>query len=427
MPQLQVKKPVAVCFFEATKTSLEHLGAWRLDLAQRGAKVPADVPRLYADVRRVRDYLHRSTAGYGERVDLDIDVTDVAVLVACFLHALDDLDPRIETAGNLDERQSLEKKHELYCQWILELAERPLIELPMRREHPPSTATRVLIARMQSKVFGEAKHRALFKQWDAGGVSSMMLGLPSFGDSVNDLEELPPEGQDKPARTLHDLNALLDDDPDSEQQLRTSADATAPPATSDAGNAVAAPEAQHAQPPDEPASAAAGTEPARPVTTVRDDVPDQPTLFDPHKVRDPRLRAMLALDLASYERTFLANDLRVATVLMVSVLEAVLLDHVLARRAEFGVTGTPDAWNLSDLLLRALGDQATSQDRALAHQLFAARNLVRPAMQIVAPTVVTVGSFWALREFVQRTLHALGYGAGELPPGSFPPRAAAEA
>ena len=70
--------------------------------------------------------------------------------------------------------------------------------------------------------------------------------------------------------------------------------------------------------------------------------------------------------------------------------------------------------------MTALGEQATPKDRSLVYHLFAARNLLRPATQIVTPSVVTVSSFERLREFVQRALHGIGFGSVShtLPPGS---------
>jgi hypothetical protein len=53
MSQLQVKKVVAVCFLEAAKLTLEHVGAHRLELAQQGNEGrdgAAELPRIYGEV-----------------------------------------------------------------------------------------------------------------------------------------------------------------------------------------------------------------------------------------------------------------------------------------------------------------------------------------------------------------------------------------
>ena len=55
MGVFQVKKVVAVCFHEATKMALEHMGEYRLSLSQQGVQGNPDLPRLYGEARRLRD------------------------------------------------------------------------------------------------------------------------------------------------------------------------------------------------------------------------------------------------------------------------------------------------------------------------------------------------------------------------------------
>ena len=118
------------------------------------------------------------------------------------------------------------------------------------------------------------------------------------------------------------------------------------------------------------------------------------------------------MDLAALSRARIAKDYRIAAVMMASVLEAALLDHAIPRRAELNVTGTPDTWNMQDLLVQLMGEAFTPKDRSLAYHLFSARNLLRPALQIVTPTVVTPASLERLQEFAQRALHHMGFGPG---------------
>ena len=130
MSQIQVKKVVAVCFLEAVKLTLEHLGAHRLELSEKGTLAPADLTRIYGDVRRLRDYLQRCVGGYGDQVDLDIAPGDIAVLVACCRRSVDALELRLAEA-NLppDEREWLGKKQQVLGHWALELADKPLEEI----------------------------------------------------------------------------------------------------------------------------------------------------------------------------------------------------------------------------------------------------------------------------------------------------------
>jgi len=366
MRQLQVKKVVAVCFLEAAKTTLEQLGAHRLELSEQRTPAPADVARIYGDVRRLRDYLQRCVGGYGDGVNLGIALADVTVLVACCRRYVDTIAARIANEPlPAQERQWLEKKQQVASHWAVELAEKPLLELPLgRHNRPASEAARMLMARLQHKLTGAERERkrAVPLQPPSAGATT---GLPASGEPAHD--ELPPS-------------------------IELPADAGVSPW-------LAGPPSR--QPSPEPATGSAAT---------------TPPLFDHHKVCDPRLRALVGVDLRSYERSLAANDLRLATVLMASVLEAAVLDHVLPRRAEFGLSGAPDSWDVQELLLRALGDAAVPKDRSLVFHLFASRNLLRPAVQMVAPMVVTAASFEVLREFVQRALHELGYGASASPP-----------
>ncbi len=370
MPQLQVKKVVAVCFLEAAKLTLEHLGALRLELSQMGAPGPADLPRLYGDTRRLRDYLQRCVSGHQDQVELDLADADAGLLVASCRRSVEVIDRRlIEQAVPPDERSWLQKKLEVVGDWAVELAAKPLMELPLRRLSATSSEqVRALTTRLQNKVFGDVRERA--KVLPPSTTNSMVQGVPTFGEEV---QAMSPRGTGEFDGVFTNHTGQL------------------PRPVAPAPIAAAPTERQI-----------------------------EPQLFDHVKLCDPRLRSLASVDLRSYERALAANDYRLATVLMASVLEAAVLDHVIPRRTEFGLSGTPDTWNPQELLMTALGEQATPKDRSLVYHLFAARNLLRPATQIVTPSVVTVSSFERLREFVQRALHGIGFGSVShtLPPGS---------
>jgi hypothetical protein len=133
MPQIQVKKVVAVCFLEAVKLGLDQLGAFRLELSQQGAPGSPDLPRFYGEVRRLRDYLQRSVSACQDTVALDLAAADAALLVACCRRGVEVVDLRLtEQAIAADERQWLQRKRQVLGDWAVELAERPLIELPLK-------------------------------------------------------------------------------------------------------------------------------------------------------------------------------------------------------------------------------------------------------------------------------------------------------
>lgn len=367
MPELVVKKVVAICFLEAAKQTLEHLGAFRLELSQKGASGPAELPRLYGELRRLRDYLARCASAYQDSVTLELTDPDATLVVACCRRAVEAIEHRlVDGAVPPDEREWLIKKRTVLGDWAVELAAKPLVELPLHRlGSGVGEATRALNARLQDKVFGDVGKR-LWIVAPGSSKPSLATGIEAAGDA-----------------------AAVGSKPASDPQ--------------DAGDVGAAAREPAAAASAEPAGGAAAATP----------------LLDHRKLRDPRLRALLGVDLAAFERCQAAGDHRLATVLLASVLESVLLDHAIPRRTEFGLTGPPDGWDLQELLQQAMGDAALPKDRALAFHLFGARNLLRPALQMVAPAVVTAASLDRLREFVERVLHTLGFGAPArgVPPG----------
>lgn len=134
-------------------------------------------------------------------------------------------------------------------------------------------------------------------------------------------------------------------------------------------------------------------------------------LFDVSRLQDPRLRSLVAMDLAALGRAQRDGDYRLAAVMLAGVAETVLLDHVVPRRREFELEGTPDQWDLADVLVKSLGDTAAKKDIAFASHLFKARKMLVPAVQMTTPMVVTATSFDRLREFTLRVIDVLGYGA----------------
>jgi hypothetical protein len=352
MPLLQVKKVVAVCFLEAAKLTLEHIGAHRLDLSQQGITGPDQLPRLYGDVRRLRDYLQRCVSGYQDLVSLDLSDSDQTLLVACCRRSVEAIEKRLsDEAVVADEQQWLIKKRQVLADWAFELAQKPIVELPLKRIMPmASAAIRSLNSRIQEKVYGEVRLRAKYTQ-PQSSAGQPPSSMPTFG--LHQPNDWPLDHPEKP----------------------TSPIAGSPPGIPESARPVLAP------------------------------------LLDSNKMRDPRLRALMGVDLQALGRAYGEADYRLATVLLASIMEGAALDCAIPRRSELGLIGTPDTWDLQRLLLNAMGSAVESKDSALAFHLFASRNLLRPALQMMTPAVVTCASFERLHAFVVRALHALGFGA----------------
>ncbi len=369
MPELQVKKVVAVCFLESAKLSLEHLGEHRLEFSQKGLTGPEELPRIYGGVRRLRDYMQRSVSGYQDLVQLDLSDQDASLLVGCCRRSVEVIESRlVDGAGPSDECQWLGKKRQVLADWAVEMAAKPLIELPLPRLSPVmGESVRALTTRIHAKISGDVSNR-------------QKICAPQAGSSVGQTA-----GQGSITQGLSVFGELL---------------------ACDLPNAKSVPSPLSGRVP-VPAAAAA-------MNSV------MPPLLDRHRVRDPRLRSLLSFDMNAFERCQQEGDHRMAAVLLASIVESAVLDHAIPRRAELGLSGTPDTWKVPDVLLRAMGDAAQPKDRALSFHLFASRNLLRPALQMVTPSVVTAASLERLHDFASRAVHAMGFGAPSkaLPPGA---------
>ncbi len=352
MAAVQVKKVVAVLFLEAAKLTLDHIAAYRLELSNTGVPGSPDLPRFYGEIRRVRDYLQRCVTGYQENVGLELAPADQGLLVACCRRMVEALDQRIvsDQIMSAEERALVQRKRQVLADWVVELAEKPLLDLPIPALGSTQTeALRALRTRLQNKLFKQRMIQGIGTQPPAGpsfsaGVSVVPVESPSPSEEIEEKVTPPQPAAGRPLLHAH----LLDE--------------------------------AHAD-----------------------------ALIEPSRLRDPRLRALLQLDLRSYARAVEAKDHRIATVLLAGILEAAIIDHALHRRAELGITGGPETWKLPELLVKFMGASFTPQDKASSFHLFAARNLLRPTIQITTPTVVTAASLQKLQEFVGRALRAMGF------------------
>ena len=375
MPELQVKKVVAVCFWESAKLTLEHIGEHRLRLSQAGSTGSDELPRIYGDLRRLRDYLQRSVSVYQDVVVLELSDEDAALLVACCRRSVEALEYRLTDGVVLqDERQWMIKKCRVLSDWAVEMAAKPLLELPLSRLGAVTgEVERALTTRLHQKVFGSVEGRKKYCQ-PQSRQHSKSQGIATFGEYlVGD----PPadDPYEKAAAERPGVDLAAEDDSDEDPlPLTLGLSSISSRATTSANAAL-------------------------------------PRLFDCGKVRDPRLRALVGVDMNAFDRCFRDGDYRLATVLLAAIMETAVLDHVIPRRTELALTGAPDTWSMRDVLMKAMGEAAEPRDRALSFHLFASRSLLRPALQMVTPAVVTAASFERLHEFAGRALHVLGFGA----------------
>ncbi|MCA8965698.1 MAG: hypothetical protein H6838_04310 [Planctomycetes bacterium] len=351
MSRVQVKKVVAVLFLESAKLTLDHIAEYRLELSNSGVTGAPDLPRIYGELRRLRDYLQRCLSGHQESVALEISPPDCALLVACCRRMYEWLDQRIvsEQIMSPDEKALVQRKRQVLGDWSVELAEKPLVELPIPGiGKTQSEAVRALRTRISNKLFKQRVIPGVGQQGPRG--PQMSAGVSLMGDMQ-----------------------VAQPDPFALPDVGMASTQARPPAQSESTSFSAS------------------------------------QLIDATKLRDPRLRSLVQVDLRSFDRAIESKDYRIATVLLGCVLESVMLDFVIQKRTELGIGGGPETWNLSELLIKAMGSAFTPHDRSSAFHLFAARNLLRPALQITTPTVVTAATLQKLQEFVHRAFRSLGF------------------
>jgi len=356
MVLFRVDKVVVVALVDATKTTMEHVGAQRMELADRGVDDTRRLMGLYGDLRRLKDYLQRCVGAFRDRVDLDISAEDLPLLAGCVRRCAELTDQRMTSCVDLRERALLQARRELLIDWAVEFSNEPMRELPLPKlTAATSPAMRGMRTRISQK----------FAQRRAAGSHEPYIGP---------LQSMPS-----------DLSGPL---PDGEESTTAGA--------SDAATGTA---------PALPAPAPAATATAEPAEPVAETAP----LLEVARVHDPQLRAIMAVDLRSLERAIAASDFRLAAIHLTSVLEGALTDHAISRTRDLGLSNTPDAWNPQDVLLRVFGEACEVKDRAAAHQLFQCCNLIHPAQQLKTPIVVTALAFRKHYEFVGLALRRMGF------------------
>jgi len=352
MAAFEIEKVVAVCFLESTKSILQSLGAYRMELCQQGIDPPETLTQHYATVRRLRDYLQRCIGAYPKLVPLELEDDDANALVSCAARTLEVIDRDLSEGPTMSarDREWLEQKRDTLLDWAVEFATKRVTELPGPKPAAiPSTSLKKLTARVASKVaVPAASPGSTIVRGFYPGAPGAFGGAPGADDGASSAVLDPPSSAAAPA----------------------------------AGGGLMG-----------------GSEPV-----------SENRLVDPRVVRDPRLRPLLAMDLKAFERAMAARDHRLALFHLASVVEIAALDHALLRREEFGLTGPPDQWDLKAVLEQALN--GSTRFRPLLAQLDNAAHLARPARQLVRPTVVTAEVVDRVMQDVQRLFRELGFISG---------------
>jgi len=111
-----------------------------------------------------------------------------------------------------------------------------------------------------------------------------------------------------------------------------------------------------------------------------------------------------------------ADEFRIVAVMLCSLLEAVILQLSIPRRRELELTGTPDAWDLHNLLIRFTQDSTIAQDRLTLERVLIGRQLLMPAEQLMRPQDPQRDEIAGMLESVRRFLAHVKFSTANLGP-----------
>lgn len=390
MAQRRIDKQVVACFLESTKEVLEHISKWTVEVNARGQELPRGLTKVYGSARRLRDYLQRSLSAFPQPVLIDLSEDDENLLVGCFVHSVGVLDVALTKGVKTgDERSIFEQKRKVLADWSVEFAQRMPDRIPTSGKVEVNTPTVRGILSAITKKLSEVQDPGM----PPPSLQSSRVGLvnPGFGGGT----DLVSETADPPRLKIQTFRS---DGPESDAKPISGAPALAGIEIAPIAASAATPEAE----------ARARLTPSR----TGGDAPETSRALDGvlevQRLRDPRLRSMVGLDLRAFERAWQANDSRLALVHLYSIFEAGVLDHALGRRQELGLQSNVESWSLEGILQKSLGDRLVASDRGHLIGLISGRSLIRPAIQLTTPLAVTHASLLDAIGLVRRIFVELG-------------------
>jgi hypothetical protein len=337
--------------------------------------------------------------GRAQDPEFELDTPDSDLLVSCCMYAAESIEVSLISGEDVrDEEWDRQHLHNLYS-LALEFAQSPveLIRGPGRGESATPQVQK-MVAAIDAKA--QSSFHALPAEFEAS-LPAARITLPPGDDGpkiqkgdtqMDDWMSDWSTGKRNPLPDLSTPHAGEVEPPGLESEFGV-------PATLGGGH--------H---PDRPVGSTPGLRQAlaerRPMQAHQaagqpnpraDAAPVDPVGIDIKRMKDPRLRSTLLLDLKALRRAMDAQDHRMTAVHLSSVFEGVATDVALQRRAELGLRGTPDNWQLQRIVPAILGGREVAMDRNTIHHLVACKNLVRPTSQMVNPIVVT-------RQTVERML-----------------------
>lgn len=448
MARWEIEKVVVVHLLESVKVAQDHLRDFTMAGHQAAAAESRNAAHTYAQLRRLRTYIQRCVSAYTDIVQLDFSDADQNLVAACAIFDLAMIERKFGAGRPTGaDAEWLEERRRTIGHWAVRFATR-------RVDHIPVDDDSVFLLTGVQAVIREINRRIVADGQRSGAhrVTRETAGNPAMATPSVDPRAVPPPGYDPYAQPAYPQGY-----PPPQPAYPQAPPGYPPPGYGQpaypAGYPAGYPGVDPRVPPPPPPRGAERREfgipqptmpgaPGQPVArgpapqaqgwgappppmggqpmaaSELEPVEDEPAAgpegcidIDARKLHEPRVRSILQLDLRAYERAMRDTDHRLAVVLLGAILESVCVDYGLKHRRDLAITGSPETWNLELIVRKALGDEISSMDRALLFHLSAARNLLRPTIQLGSPMVVTPTTHADLAAFVRRVATAMGYGS----------------
>lgn len=379
MARWEIDKTALTHLLDAIRLGLDDLRDETIGRTGTGVIQAKSGAQTYAHLRRLRTYLQRFVGLVGESAGLDFSDDDQNLVASCALHEVGKLDRAFAEASRRESTApaGLADRRKILADWCVRLATRRIegITVAGGKQQSPTVQA----------VHREVQHR--------------LMSNPE-GDGLSLVRDLSTD--------LHAMPSLVGRTPVDPSLAAAPPPVLPPPVRS--APPVPPPRASHV----DPVAAArlhAGVSPAAPPLHL--DLPPSvtraPTVasFDARHILDPRLRAILQLDLAAYARAVDAKDHRLAMAHLASIVEGATIDFALANRQRLTLGGSPETWNLEAILMRLLENHFTPVNPNAMRFLGLARNILRPGHQLAAPMTITDDILADFEEFAYRVLTAV--------------------
>lgn len=463
MRQTEIDKWTLHVLLDAVRGAEDRLREYYRQKQEAHAEVPEQFRRQYGGVRRLKDHLRHCADNFRAPQHLALSGEDQGLLTACVVDALPELDRGLASESTSDdEREWMEEQRARLMELAGELMNGPLE--PILAEDPGSRRTKSvkeLLPTLQVQpptVLGDRRSGDRDRRSEAtptplpappaAAVPGAYLPQPHDGFSGYPPPHpfpaypAPPPGAPPPyphggyGAPPHPGGYAQPQPPLPPSYRQPGAPYYAPPVPGypEHPNPQYYPGAPHGMP------QGGGTAPGQGRSLLGRIARSDPgalgqaprrsqrasprLLFDPHRIKDHRVRGQMRLDLEDLARAMANEDLRLCLVHLGSILEGILLDYGLEHMQELELTETPDEWDFHAVAVQALGTRLSPGQEPVLGLLHASRRLLRPARQVMHPIVATRAMVNSAIPFVRTTLMHL---RSDQPQEQAPPQASPEA